>query len=116
MIEAGLRAAGFRTGLFTSPHLVEPTERIRIDGAPVTADEFAAAFELVHDAAEALIEAGEIDLHPSYFETVTAMAFVLFRAEARRRSRCWKSGWRTARRHQYRGAGAVRDHAGGFRS
>ena len=33
MIEAGLRAAGVRTGLFTSPHLVEPTERIQIDGA-----------------------------------------------------------------------------------
>ena len=36
MIEAGLRAAGRRTGLFTSPHLLEPTERIRIDGAPVS--------------------------------------------------------------------------------
>ena len=34
MIESGLRAAGRRTGLFTSPHLAEPTERIRIDGAP----------------------------------------------------------------------------------
>ena len=34
MIEAGLRAAGRRTGLFTSPHLLEPTERIRIDGEP----------------------------------------------------------------------------------
>ena len=30
MIEAGLRAAGLRTGLYTSPHLVEPTERIQI--------------------------------------------------------------------------------------
>ena len=33
MIEAGLRAAGVRTGLYTSPHLIEPTERIRIGGA-----------------------------------------------------------------------------------
>src|SRR5258708_7121833 len=44
MIESGLRAAGIRTGLFTSPHLVEPTERIQIDGQPVTADAFTAAF------------------------------------------------------------------------
>ena len=35
MIESGLRAAGVRTGLFTSPHLVEPTERIQIAGVPV---------------------------------------------------------------------------------
>ncbi len=79
MIERGLRAAGFRTGLFTSPHLLEPTERIRIDGEPVTADEFTRAFQVVHRTAEALIDAGEIDLHPSYFETVTAMAWLLFR-------------------------------------
>ena len=32
MIEAGLRAAGFRSGLYTSPHLIEPTERIQIAG------------------------------------------------------------------------------------
>src|SRR5271165_2920602 len=44
MIESGLRAAGVRTGLFTSPHLVEPTERIRIDGRPISAARFAGAF------------------------------------------------------------------------
>jgi len=44
VIESGLRAAGLRTGLFTSPHLAEPTERIRIDGEPVDAGRFAAAF------------------------------------------------------------------------
>jgi dihydrofolate synthase/folylpolyglutamate synthase len=79
MIERGLRAAGFRTGLFTSPHLLGPTERIRIDGEPVSPDEFANAFRVVHEVSERLIEAGEIDLHPSYFETVTAMAWVVFR-------------------------------------
>jgi dihydrofolate synthase/folylpolyglutamate synthase len=78
MIESGLRAEGIRTGLFTSPHLVEPVERIRIEGEPVTAGEFAAAFDRVHRAAEELIERGTIDLHPTYFETVTAMGFVLF--------------------------------------
>ncbi len=79
MIESGLRAAGLRTGLFTSPHLSEPTERIRIDGRPVGADLFAGAFDRVHAAAEGMLAHGELDLHPTYFETVTAMAFLLFR-------------------------------------
>lgn len=79
MIESGLRAAGYRTGLFTSPHLVEPTERIQIAGRPASAAQFAAAFDQVHRVAEALLEQERIDLHPTYFETVTAMALVLFR-------------------------------------
>jgi dihydrofolate synthase/folylpolyglutamate synthase len=79
MIEAGLRAAGMHTGLYTSPHLVEPTERIRIGGEPVSADQFAGAFEAVHAVAERLLAGGQIDFHPTYFETVTAMAFLLFR-------------------------------------
>jgi dihydrofolate synthase/folylpolyglutamate synthase len=78
MIESGLRAAGLRTGLYTSPHLAQPTERIQIAGQPVTAEEFAAAFDVVHKAAEALLDDGAIEHHPTYFETVTAMAFVLF--------------------------------------
>ncbi|HLN03779.1 MAG TPA: folylpolyglutamate synthase/dihydrofolate synthase family protein [Bryobacteraceae bacterium] len=78
MIEAGLRAAGLRTGLFTSPHLVEPTERIRIAGCPVNSSQFGAAFDRVHLCAEQLLNDGAIDFHPTYFETVTAMAFLLF--------------------------------------
>jgi dihydrofolate synthase / folylpolyglutamate synthase len=79
MIESALRTAGQRTGLFTSPHLVEPTERIRINGEPVDTELFARAFDRVHCEAEALLAEGSFDLHPTYFETVTAMAFVLFR-------------------------------------
>ncbi|MEO8130966.1 MAG: folylpolyglutamate synthase/dihydrofolate synthase family protein, partial [Bryobacteraceae bacterium] len=79
MIESGLRAAGLRTGLYTSPHLVNPTERIQIDGVPITAEAFAAAFETVHLAAAKLMSRGDLEAHPSYFETVTAMAFVVFR-------------------------------------
>jgi dihydrofolate synthase/folylpolyglutamate synthase len=75
MIDAGLRAAGVRTGLFTSPHLIEPTERIQIDGIPVSAGDFERAFNVVHEVAEKL----DLDCHPTYFETVTAMAFWLFR-------------------------------------
>ena len=81
MIERTLRIAGVHTGLFVSPHLVEPTERIRVAGAPVTADEFASAFDLVHSLSERLLAAGAIDMHPTYFETITAMAFSLFREQ-----------------------------------
>ncbi len=79
MIEAGLRAAGRRTGLYTSPHLVEPAERIQIGGEPVSRDQFASAFDSAHAAAERLIAQGVLEAHPTYFETVTAMAFLLFR-------------------------------------
>ena len=58
MVESGLRAAGVRTGLYTSPHLAEPTERIQIGGAPVSAEQFASAFDRVHEAAERLLESG----------------------------------------------------------
>lgn len=75
MIDAGLRAAGVRTGLFTSPHLLEPTERIQVEGIPVSQAQFQRAFEVVHETAEQL----DLDCHPTYFETVTAMAFWLFR-------------------------------------
>jgi dihydrofolate synthase / folylpolyglutamate synthase len=78
MIEAGLRAAGVRTGLYTSPHLKEPTERIQIAGQPISELQFAAAFTEVHEWAERLLADGELDLHPTYFESVTAMAFLLF--------------------------------------
>ncbi len=79
MIANGLKHAGLRTGLYTSPHLIEPTERIQIDGQQVTPAEFTQAFEIVHAAAEELLADEQIDAHPSYFETVTAMALIAFR-------------------------------------
>lgn len=79
MVESGLRAAGFSTGLYTSPHLSEPTERIRINSSPVTAEDFTRAFEQVHGLAEQMLESGALELHPTYFETVTLMALLLFR-------------------------------------
>ena len=94
MIESGLRAAGRRTGLFTSPHLVEPTERIRIDGRPVRREQFAGRVRTACTRPpRRCLRAGALDMHPTYFETVTAMAFLLFR-EARRGLRwCSKWGW-----------------------
>ena len=74
-----LRQAGFRTGLYTSPHLIEPTERIQIDGQSMTPERFAATFKTVHACAEQLLASGRLETHPSYFETVTAMALLVFR-------------------------------------
>jgi dihydrofolate synthase/folylpolyglutamate synthase len=81
MIASALHAAGRRTGLFTSPHMAEPTERIQIDGRPISAGRFANAFERVHATVERLLADGTIDLHTTYFETVTAMALLVFAEE-----------------------------------
>ncbi len=82
MIANALQCAGYEAGLYTSPHLVDPTERIQIAGKQVTHLEFASAFAVVHEKAEELLKADAIDAHPSYFETVTAMAFLIFRERA----------------------------------
>jgi dihydrofolate synthase / folylpolyglutamate synthase len=79
MIANVLRHAGYRTGLYTSPHLIEPTERIQVNGSPLTPAEFAGAFDFVHAAAERLLQEDRLDAHPSYFEIVTAMALATFR-------------------------------------
>jgi dihydrofolate synthase/folylpolyglutamate synthase len=73
-----LAASGLRTGLYTSPHLERPNERIRVNGAEISDDAFARHYFAVHAAAERLVESGELDQHPSFFETVTAMAFLHF--------------------------------------
>jgi dihydrofolate synthase/folylpolyglutamate synthase len=78
MLESALRTAGFRTGLYTSPHLLDARERIRIDGTQISEEAWVTAFEEVHAAAERLLGRDGIDAHPSFFETVTAMAFLVF--------------------------------------
>lgn len=75
MLASILRCAGYRTGLYTSPHLVRINERIAVNGAPVADAEFAAAFAVTSEAIEALLAEGALPHHPSYFECLTAMAF-----------------------------------------
>ena len=75
MIARALRAGGGRTGLYTSPHLVEPRERIQIDGREIDEKAWCDAFEMTHQAAERLLSRDALPAHPSFFETVTAMAF-----------------------------------------
>ncbi len=78
MLESILRAAGLRTGLFTSPHLERINERIRIAGNDISDDDFAVAWNRVHSAIESLLAEGKLAAHPTYFECMTAMAFVAF--------------------------------------
>ncbi len=75
-----LRAAGYRVGLYTSPHLISFTERIRIDNEPITE---AKTVELAKRVREAYQRSspGKTALNPTFFEVTTAMAFTCF-AEA----------------------------------
>ena len=82
MLESILRAAGFWTGLFTSPHLERTNERIRFGGVPISDEDFAAEFESVQSAIERLLATGELAAHPTFFECVTAMAYHAFRRRA----------------------------------
>ena len=73
-----VEAAGYRTGLYTSPHLQRINERIQINREPISDAEFALMFERVDSAAQALLQAGELPWHPSFFEMLTAMMFEYF--------------------------------------
>jgi dihydrofolate synthase / folylpolyglutamate synthase len=76
MIDTLLRALDLRTGRFTSPHLQSMTERICLDGEPLTEALFVDAFADVAAYAQIVDESSE---HPlSYFEMMTAMAFAAF--------------------------------------
>lgn len=79
MLESICRAAGIRTGLFTSPHLISITERIRIDGEQISEPEFAKLTEQVKTTAEKLVEAHRLETLPTFFEHVTAIALLAFR-------------------------------------
>lgn len=75
MLERGLRAAGYRTGRYTSPHLVNLEERFAIDGIDVDAQALDDALERVLNAAQ------HLPAPPSFFEATTAAALDLFRLE-----------------------------------
>ena len=79
MLEAGLRAAGLRTGLYTSPHLVRVEERFAVDGAPVPTERLVAAAATVRDAVARLLAERRLETEPTFFEVTTAIAFELFR-------------------------------------
>lgn len=77
-VDAICLAAGIRTGVFTSPHLVSVTERIRISGKDISEEGFASFATLVRSTSERLLESGELRYRPTFFEQVTAIALLAF--------------------------------------
>jgi dihydrofolate synthase/folylpolyglutamate synthase len=83
MLSAILRQAGYRTGLFTSPHLCRVEERFQIDGQLITAEELTTLLEEVRKAADAravpaTADPSESALAPTFFEIATAVSFLHF--------------------------------------
>ena len=75
MLSAALRGAGFKVGLFTSPHLISPRERIRLNGAAISEADFSELVFLLRPFADKMARAGRC---PTYFEFTTVMAAVYF--------------------------------------
>ena len=79
VIAAGILSAhGYRTGLYTSPHLVRYRERACIDGKEISSAEVVTGLRRVERAIERLLARGALDHHPTFFETTTAVAFDWF--------------------------------------
>ncbi|HEY0875775.1 MAG TPA: folylpolyglutamate synthase/dihydrofolate synthase family protein [Vicinamibacterales bacterium] len=78
MIDAGLRAAGFFSARYTSPHLVRVEERFVIGGEECDTAALKGAVERVRGAVDALLARGELDAPATFFECTTAAAFELF--------------------------------------
>lgn len=76
-----LRSAGYRTGLYTSPHLLSYRERANVDGELISEKSVVDCLDTVVRTATSLQASGEIDREPTFFEVTTAMAFLHFQRE-----------------------------------
>jgi len=76
-----LQGAGYRTGLFTSPHLVDVRERIRVNGRMIGKEAFAEAASRLRTTAEEAVRNGLLEGCPTYFEALTLMGFLHFMRE-----------------------------------
>ena len=78
MIDALLRAAGLRTGRFSSPHVMSVTERIAVNGEPISEDRFDEIYRKLAPYIE-LVDSQQIDgVEMTFFEIITAMAYATF--------------------------------------
>ena len=77
-----LRAGGFKTGLYSSPHLLSINERIRVNGEAIADVEFEEIHNRVGRMAQHLLRQQKLPWHPSFFEMLTAMAFEYFASVA----------------------------------
>ena len=73
-----LTEAGLRTGLYTSPHLERPNERIRVGREEIADADFARLFFLVSDTADQMVKERKLPQMPSFFEMLTALGFLYF--------------------------------------
>lgn len=73
-----LKHAGYRTGLYTSPHLVRVNERMQVNGREISDQEFAHMFGAVRETVDSLLAAKFLESRPSFFEFLTATAFLHF--------------------------------------
>lgn len=73
-----LAAAGYKAGLYTSPHLIRVNERIHTTDGEISDAEFAEIHARIEACSAELLSRGELPWHPSFFETLTAMAFEYF--------------------------------------
>lgn len=71
MLDSILREAGYKTGLYTSPHIYNYTERIKISGEEISQDDFSRLFEKIE----------ETKIHLTEFETLTIIAFLYFKEQ-----------------------------------
>lgn len=77
-IDAICISANVKTGLFTSPHLVSVTERIKISGEEISAEKFAFHTTKIRNIAEKLVEDQTLETLPTFFEQITAIAISAF--------------------------------------
>lgn len=78
MTASVLRAAGLRAGLYTSPHLISITERIRVDQEEIAPEDFARLATEVREAGVCLVADGVLPAPPTFFEQVTMIGFLYF--------------------------------------
>ena len=76
-----LKVSRLKTGRYTSPHLIRINERIQIKGVEISDDDFARLHGEIDGVAERLVQAGHLPWHPSFFEMMTAIAFLHFARE-----------------------------------
>lgn len=80
LTESILRASGLKTGFYNSPHLVKVTERIKINGLPISEQVFSKYFRTIHDRLMKSCNANGENM-PSYFSFLTILAFHIFLEE-----------------------------------
>jgi len=81
MIQSALQKHGLKVGLYTSPHLVRVEERIRINHKLIPSSDFCQILSYLRKKVDELLSSGRLTFPPTYFELLTALAFLYFSRE-----------------------------------